>query len=188
MPSTSPWTKPADAFDRPRTWLCSGCGWRCVRVFALAAFIATVTTAQADVSGPRGTAVAGTGHPSGSRQPIKAALLERKRLEGRVRVRLLIFTRSIHKREGVRVWVFSNRLDRSAFARERPKCDCDGLWVVNRRTRRGRRLLRGLRRKMRETGEARFGTMARGDNPTGPGAGFRITEYNRKFQPVIASA
>lgn len=176
MPSTQRWIR--EAADTLR---------RSTRTAALVALIVTVMTADADVSQSRDAALVRPGNASGARQPIKAALLERKRLEGRVRVRLLIFTRSIHKRDGVRVWVFSNRLDRSAFARERPKCNCHGLWVVNSRKRRGRRLLRGLRKEMRETGEARFGTMARGENPTGPGAGFRITDYNRKFQPVVVS-
>lgn len=156
---------------------------KAVRVAALGALIASPLAAQADANDHREAGFVAPGHQRSTSQPFQAALLERKKLDDGVRVRLLIFTRSVHERDGVRVWVFANELDRSAYTQERRKCGCDGLWVVDSGTRRGRKLLRGLRAKLREKGRARFGAMARGEDPVGPAAGFRITDYNQKFRP-----
>ena len=118
--------------------------------------------------------------PATVARPFRAAMLERERVNGDLRVRLLVYTRGVHERDGQSIFVFSNELGRSAVAQERRKCECDGLWVVNTETRRGRRLLRGMRQKMREQGRAKFGALVR----DGAGeAGFRIGRYNRKFEP-----
>jgi hypothetical protein len=119
--------------------------------------------------------------------PFKAALLERKRLDsGSIRVRVLIFTRGAHERDGLGVRVFSNALHRSATAQERPRCKCTGLWVVDSRTRRGRRLLRALRAEFRKTERTAFAAELRGESG-GSAAGFRVTRYNRKFRPYLVT-
>jgi hypothetical protein len=69
------------------------------------------------------------------------------------------------------------------WAQERPRCGCDGLWVVTSRTRRGRRFLSRMQAKMREPGTAEFGAQGGGG-----AAGFRIPRYNRKYRPFEATA
>jgi hypothetical protein len=158
---------------------------------ALATLIAVAFLAGSDVADrPAAAAVGPAPHQrsdgaqsSDSVQPFKAALLERKKLESGVRVRLLVFTRSTHERDGDEVRVLSNQFHRSAIAQERPRCGCDGLWVVTSRTPRGRRFLSRMQAKMRDPGTAKFGTQG-----GGAGAAFRIHRYNRKYRPWLTTA
>ena len=158
---------------------------------ALAITAALTTAAAASGAAPAGEAPASRAaatqrqlaESSTKLQPFKATMLERKRHEGRVRVRLLVFTRSIHARTGSRIRVFSNELEGAAArARERRSCDCSGLWVVTTRKRAGRRFLRALRARLKQRGTVEFAAEVRGEG-AGPAAGFRLTRYNRKVTP-----
>ena len=126
-----------------------------------------------------------TGHASEFPARFEAAMIKRRHLDdGIVRVRLLIFTRATHERDGLRVRVAAE--NHTAIAQERPACGCKGLWVVSSRTRRGRAVLRVLRSDLRTEGKTGFRAEVRGEGG-GAVATFHIARYNRKFPPYAGT-
>lgn len=151
----------------------------CTALAAQSAAVPQKSGAQEQRNGDAGSGVVAASPPAPSFK--KAALQRANRKRGRIR--LLIFTRASHATDGVRLIVFSNDSGRQTEAIERPKCGCTGRWVVSPKTRRNRLFLRALGREMRTNGVSRFGAQLRSVGG-GPGAGFVIRDYGRRYRPT----
>lgn len=122
----------------------------------------------------------------GGAPELRAALFERRRNREGYRIKLFIFTRFAHERRGAKVRVFSNELNLGTRANEREGCSCSGLWVVTPAQRSGHRLLRGLKRSLQDRGRAGFAAQIKVEGG-GPAAGFRVTDFNRRFRPFAGT-